>query len=130
MSNANLNAIKRAASTTRQLDDGSAEPLRRVVEEVTRFHKEEGYAPSFTDLSKALGWTLVTTRTEVRALIETGHLTLKAGVARSLRITSETERLAARAQAWYVALRDLPAFEVAAARAALDKLSPGSTGAA
>jgi hypothetical protein len=130
--NKTLNALKRAAATTRALDEGSAADLRNVVEEVGRFHEREGYAPSLTEIAKALGVTLVTARTSVLSLVESGHLAMKPGVGHSLRVASDADRLRARASAWYAALRDLPAIEVQAARTALDKLSNanGTTGAA
>jgi hypothetical protein len=117
-----INALKRAAATTRALDDGAADALRSVVEAVATFHKDNGYAPSLVDLAACLGWTRERTRDAVRALSETGHLTARPGVGHSLRVASDVERMNARAGAWYAALRDLPAIEVAAARAALDKL--------
>ena len=119
-----MNALKRAAATTAALDNGGGAGLRSVVEEVGNFHAAEGYAPSFADLAVALGWSKEKARDTVRALCESGHLTMRRGVGHSLRVATEGERLAARAAAWYAALRDLPALEVAAARAALDRLTP------
>jgi len=129
--NKTINALKRAAATTRALDDGSADALRSVVCAVEDFRIAQGYAPSFADVAHALGWTKERARDAVKALTESGHLTMKTGVGHSLRVASEAERLTARSVAWYAALRDLPAVEVAAARVALERLTNSNgTGAA
>ena len=123
-----MNAIKRAAATSAALDDGGAGSLVELVTEVQRFHAVEHYAPSFADLAHELGWSKMRVRDAVRSLVESGHLTMKPGVGHSLRCSSESERMAARSSAWYQALRDLPAIEVAAARAALGRLGENGNG--
>ena len=118
-----LNALKRAAATTRALDDGDADSLGALMGEVVRFHKEQGFAPALSDVGAALGWSKERTRDAVRALLESGHLAMRPGVGHSLRVATDEERIKARAAAWYSALSDLPAIEVAAARAALERLA-------
>lgn len=129
MNTATLFSLRRAARTSAGLDDGGASGVRAVLDGVADFHKVNGYAPALSDLARAVGWTKERTRDAVRALTESGHLVQKPGVTRSLRVASEPERLAARAAAWYSALRDLPALEVAAARAALARLEGANGGA-
>lgn len=124
-----LNALKRAALTARDLtdDDGGDGTPARVLVAVRDFHATNGYAPSLTDLSVALAWPRERTRQHVRALLESGHLTQRPGVSRSLRVASDAERLGARVAAWYAAFKDLPSVEVAAARSALARLEGGAS---